>query len=111
MARAGTPKHLIERIVAAIRRGEELDLGWTVVPAALLRSALLRAVADRPDPRGLRLRRTIVVGRLDLDEMTVPMPLTLSRCRLPDGISARGASLRVLALENSYLSARGPVPA
>lgn len=89
-----------EQLVAAVGRGDELDLRGAdeqVVRAAVLRE-LLVGPAGSVDARGLRLRGARVDGQLDLDGLRTPVRLRLRACLLPDGIRLRGASLPLLDL-------------
>jgi hypothetical protein len=113
---------IAERLAAALRAGELLDLladmpaGDLVdetemrsciadhdVDAALLRHLLLNKDGDA-DPRGLRLRGDRIRGRLDLDYLTVPIGLLLEDCLLDDGLTAEQTHLQALWLRRCRVS-------
>lgn len=62
-----------------------------------------RRIAD-PDPRGLRLRGARILGRLDLDNLTTAVKLTLLDCLLDEGITAEAAHLPGLSLQRCLLT-------
>lgn len=62
-----------------------------------------RDVTD-PDPRGLRLRAARIRGRLDLDNLTTTIKLTLLDCLLDEGITAEAAHLPGLSLRRCLLT-------
>lgn len=101
-----------------LRRGELLDLapgspvdvgimtswdGTRSIAAEDLRDLLRGRLLTDPDPRGLRLRAARIRGRLDLDNLTTTIRLTLLDCLLDEGITAEAARLPGLSLERCLL--------
>jgi hypothetical protein len=118
------------RLVQVVGSGEQLDLagrkyragdlipadvmrGWSrrhTVRARVIRDILRGRLVSRPDPRGIRLRGARISGRLDLDYLIATIPLSLTDCLLPDGITASGATLPALILRGSLLASRDLSP-
>lgn len=57
-----------------------------------------------PDPHGVEVHGARIVGRLDLDFLVTPSPLTLRSCHLPDGLSGTSCVLPGLDLSGSIIS-------
>lgn len=116
------PLSLEQRLVAAIKTGELVDLVpgqfsqsenvakdfveqeclGNDISAEFIRN-LLRGKdipIDKMDPRGLRLRGARIIGCLDLENLTIQVPLVLTSCQVPDGINAQSAQLPKLVLDN-----------
>lgn len=76
--------------------------GWRVprrvVRATVIRELLRGRLIKEIDPLGVRLVGVRIVGRLDLDQLTSTIPLTLAYCYLPEGITAANAHLHDLQL-------------
>lgn len=93
-------------LVSAVGRGELLNL--TARPDHEVRADVIRDVLigrlGEPDPRGLRLRRVTVVGRLDLDGLRTSVRIQMRGCAFPDGIWLRGATLPLLDLGESTVA-------
>ena len=82
----------------AVVSGTALELAEPVpIRAELIRQILLGGFhwPDRlaADPRGIRVRGAIIVGRLDLSGVRSALPLELLDCACPDGIVLSGAHL------------------
>jgi hypothetical protein len=121
---ADTLRALEVRLVACAVRGEALDLldggeatvatmrGWGPdrrIRAEVIRELMRGRLDDPVDPIGVRVRGVVVEGRLNLDSVSAGHPLSLDHCYLPQGLSARGASvpgvtLRGCRLEGQELS-------
>jgi hypothetical protein len=114
---------IVDRIAECLRRGELLDLapdlalgsladegvmrswdGTRSVAAEDLRNLLRGRVVTDPDPRGLRLRGARIRGRLDMDNLTTTVKLTLLDCLLDEGITAEAAHLTGLSLRRCLLT-------
>lgn len=96
-----------QALVAAVGSGELLNLtGRSVreIRAEVVRDVLLGRIASEPDPRGLRLRGAVVVGRLDLDGMRTAVRLRMRGCTFTGGLWLRGASLPLVDLGGSTLA-------
>jgi hypothetical protein len=101
VAELSTVEHAL---VAAVGRGELLNLTARPereVRAEVVRDVLIGRLRADPDPRGLRLRGVVVVGRLDLDGLRTTVRMQMRGCAFPDGISVRGATLPLLDLGGS----------
>ncbi|HEY3608875.1 MAG TPA: hypothetical protein VGL06_15335, partial [Pseudonocardiaceae bacterium] len=113
-----------DALVAAVQRGEMLDLSgtdpiaksardaWSTdhdIDPERIRDVLLNATTSKPDPRGLRLKGARITDRLDLENITTTVALELESCLLVGGINARGAQLRDLSLVDCVIvAAAGP---
>ncbi|NAZ84640.1 hypothetical protein, partial [Kineococcus indalonis] len=103
------------RLIASLITGEVADVhddgpdqpgpdgrtgGRGHVRATLIRMIMLGRVLPfaEIDPHGLRLTGAHLHQRLDLDELTSPLPLVLIDCHLTEGLSAARASLHTLHL-------------
>ncbi len=88
-------------LLSALRDGVAIDGAVTgakrAMPAALLRRCC-HQLKDQVDPRGLRLRNAIIVGRLDLAGLAVPFPLRFDGCEFDSAPVVEGAELFELAL-------------
>jgi hypothetical protein len=73
------------------------------IRAAVLRDILRGRLAPDPDPHGLRLRGARIAGRLDLENLTTGVAVSLSDCLLSDGLVARDATLPALVLSGCRL--------
>ncbi|MCW4464218.1 hypothetical protein OK351_01670 [Glutamicibacter sp. MNS18] len=113
-------QRLIDHLVAGLRldldsaytehsgaSGEEM-LGWGAVRE--IRSEVIRSIlrgqlvpVEGPDPCGLRVSGARIVGRLDLENMVVAIPLELAGCHIPEGINARECRIPRLALHGSTI--------
>lgn len=60
--------------------------------------------SEGPDPHGLQVRGARIVGRIDLDGLTAPIPLTLSCCYLPGGLSGDHCVIPGLIVTRSAIS-------
>jgi len=106
---------LVEQsLVEHVCLGKRLDLaasGETVDMAAMrswgdsrtCRASVIREIlcgqrAEKPDPRGLRLRGARIAGRLDLENLTTDVRLDLADCFLEEGVVARDARLAFISL-------------
>lgn len=82
--------------------GEQPADGGAVGAKRSVKAALLRRccheLKDQVDPRGLRLRNAIIVGRLDLAGLSVPFPLRFDGCEFDSAPVVEGADLFELAL-------------
>ena len=114
---------ITDRIAEHLRRGELLDLASELALGSPVDETVMRAwdgthsiaaddirellrgrrVTD-PDPRGLRLRGARIHGRLDLDNLTTTVTLTLLDCLLDEGITAQAAHLPGLSLRRCLLT-------
>jgi hypothetical protein len=113
---------VIDQVGERLRRGELLDLapevmlgsrfdeevmwswdGARSIAAGDLRDLLRGRLVTDPDPRGLRLRAVRIRGRLDLDNLTTTIKLTLLDCLLDEGITAGAAHLPGLSLQRCLL--------
>jgi hypothetical protein len=74
------------------------------IAADTIRDLLRGRAATDPDPRGLRLRAARIRGRLDLDNLTTTIKLTLLDCLLDEGITAEAAHLPGLSLRRCLLT-------
>ncbi|MCA1600488.1 MAG: hypothetical protein LC776_02185 [Acidobacteria bacterium] len=114
---------ITHKLADHLRRGELLDLapdlavgspldeavmkswdGTHVIAADDIRDLLCGRTVTDPDPRGLRLRAACIRGRLDLDNLTTTVKLTLVDCLLDEGITAQAAHLPGLSLRRCLLS-------
>ena len=101
------------RLVECAEEGELLDLAsgsdithaemddWGPdrhLRADVLRDLLLGRLTERLDPRGVRARGVVVVGRLDVSRAFLPVGLELISSVLGDGLSADGARMPYLGL-------------
>ncbi len=53
------------------------------------------------DPKGIRLDAARIDGQLDLEAVTIPFPLILTRCAIRDGMNLMFAETRLLSLVGS----------
>ncbi len=114
---------ITNKLAEHLRRGELLDLapdlalgspvdaavmmswdGTHVIAANDIRELLRGRIVTDPDPRGLRLRAACIRGRLDLDNLTTTVKLTLLDCLLDEGITAQAAHLPGLSLRRCRLT-------
>lgn len=115
---SGQDSEWTERLVAAARSGEWLDLTredagdvaavnvWgaeRTIPASAIRAAFLRKSLE-PDPRGLRVVGANVVNALDLVGITLPCPLELCGSRFTHPIRMNNCTLPSLRLSASHVS-------
>jgi hypothetical protein len=80
------------------------------VPADILQEVLFEACEQDPRPRLLRIGFGRIVGRLDFESSTLPIPLKLSKCTVSEAIRlthARLASLELYECELPALEGRG----
>ena len=56
------------------------------------------------DPSGVRIRGAVIDGTLNLDDLTITLPLSLVRCKIDSGMELIGTRARVLNLERSKVS-------
>jgi hypothetical protein len=77
--------------------------GARSIAAEDLRDLLRGRLITDPDPRGLRLRAVRIRGRLDLDNLTTSIKLSLLDCLLDEGITAEAAHLPGLSLQRCLL--------
>jgi hypothetical protein len=120
------PLHEAEyRLLRAVQRGESADCGpagkglnapendpknpskWEedrAIRAVLLRWLCIDATV-RPliDPFGIKILSARLDGRLQLSYATLPFPLTMIGCQLPDGLDLRGAELPALILTHNRI--------
>lgn len=79
-------------------------------PTAKIDAAMLRRVLHHfatkdsliPDARGLRLRRVVIVGKLNLNWMTMAFPLAFQGCAFTNWISADHLEISALYFEDCY---------
>ena len=110
-------------IAQALVRGAQLDVSDRAEVARTIRAEMIRDLllgrspsgiardGSPPDPRGLRLRGAMVIGRLDLDYLSTDIGLELLDCTIRDGITAERGRLARLNLNGSTLghrTANGP---
>ncbi|MGH3934894.1 MAG: hypothetical protein ACRDS1_07970 [Pseudonocardiaceae bacterium] len=114
---------IASKLAEHLRHGELLDLapdlalgapvdeavmmswdGTHSVAADDIRELLRGRIVTDPDPRGLRLRAARIRGRLDLDNLTTSVKLTLLDCLLDEGITAQAAHLPGLSLRRCRLT-------
>jgi len=75
-----------------------------------IRADLIRWVCVNPtargqvDPQGIQLFGAAIAGELDLSYVTVPFPITLNYCRMPDTLNLFDAHIRELDLSHSCIS-------
>jgi len=74
-----------------------------LIRAEVIRDILLGNHLEDSEPRGLRLARARITGRLDLDRLTPIMGLALSFCALNHPLSMRGTHLPWLTLSGTQL--------
>lgn len=118
----GLQTSITNKLAGYLRCGELLDLapdlglgspvdevvmvswdGTHVIAAHDIRELLRGRIVTDPDPRGLRLRAARIRGRLDLDNLTTTVKLTLFDCLLDEGITAQAAHLPGLSLRRCRL--------
>jgi hypothetical protein len=89
-----------QSLVEQVARGEWLDLrakgefvdeaamrSWgdsRTIRATVIRDILRGRLAANPDPHGLRIRGTRIIGPLDLDHLTTDVNLDLRDCLLEE---------------------------
>jgi hypothetical protein len=80
------------------------------VRASTLRLVLTNGLEDglsyEPDPGGLVLENIKFLGRLDLDDLRIDLPLSFHNCAIEGGISAVHSSLRRLELLDCEIGRR-----
>lgn len=91
--------------------GEKIDLKFTssptVDPAQGIRAELVRWFCAHSagrrcvEVRGLSVRHAVIVGRINLAFLTLPFPVALVGCWMPDGIDLTEADIRSLVLDGS----------
>jgi hypothetical protein len=106
---AGRPVSEVE-LARVISAGETVDLGGGQLDAEVLRRLI---TGQNPEcivtPFGVRLRNGEIIGRLDLEGVDVPFPLTFTRIVMQasgqnGAIVARDARLRRLNISNSKIA-------
>lgn len=108
---------LEEKVVDCARRGLGADSGATEGaealttiddPARQVRADLVRELLmgrrGELDPRGVRIRKVRVMGRLDLNQVTASARLELVECALPEGLSLQDARMLGLLLNRCVVS-------
>ena len=71
-----------------------------IIPAEALRESLLTQ-QERPDPRGLKIRRAMILGDLDLEYSSVPCPLHLLDCEVYGNLKLGQSVVPEVSLEGS----------
>lgn len=109
---------LAQRLIDHVTRGELLDLAagesvdeaamrsWgedRTIEATVVRDILRGRLAPDPDPHGLQLRGARITGRLDAENLTTDVALSLFDCLLTEGMVARNAHLPYLVLDRCRL--------
>lgn len=74
-----------------------------IIRAEVIRDILLGRHVEDSGPRGLRLARARIVGRLDLDRLAPVMGLGLSFCVLDHPVTMLGAHMPWLTLSGSHV--------
>ncbi|MEV0066649.1 hypothetical protein [Amycolatopsis sp. NPDC050768] len=109
----------VERaLVEHVERGDLLDLArgghvdegamrsWgeeQTIRAWVVRNIVRGQLAPAADPHGVRLRGARIAGRMDLDNITSTVALTLTDCLLSEGCSANGSHLADVNLSGCRL--------
>jgi hypothetical protein len=62
-----------------------------------------RSASSQIDPKGICIKSAQIDDQLDLEAVTIPFPLALIRCAIPDGVNLRSAKTRLLSFEGSCL--------
>jgi hypothetical protein len=65
-----------------------------------------RKAISHIDPKGIRIEAAKITGELDLNSVTVPFPLVLKRCAIPDGLQLEFAETHQLHV---LYSVSGPI--
>src|SRR5262245_21907005 len=84
----------VERAVAV---GAILDLAGATIAAELIRRVCLGREAN-VDPRGVRLRRAVITGALDLTGVDVPFPIRFDECEFEQALTLHGARVKELII-------------
>ena len=88
-------------LVETARLGGVIDCGagraGRRVSAALIRRCCL-SLKGQVDPRGLRFRKAVVAGGLDLAGLDLPFPVRFDECEFDSALMVEGAQLAELAL-------------
>jgi cytoskeletal protein CcmA (bactofilin family) len=71
------------------------------LPGSVIRDLLIRKDLDA-DPRGLRIDGIAITGPLDLQNLVIPFPLHLTRCRLDGVLDLSGGGTPELCLNDSH---------
>lgn len=85
-----------QRLITAVAAGEFLDLADEEdrgIRASVIRDLVRGRLVDDPDPRGVRLRRGVIEGRIDLQKVVSDIWLELTDCDLLGGVSLRDARI------------------
>jgi hypothetical protein len=103
----------MDQLSKALMTGEPLRLnpvdwmdGRHIRPACLPARDLRRALVYPPtnvDPVGLTIEGAQITGELNLDQATIPFPVTFSACKFAKPVSAVDARLRSLDFDRSHL--------
>lgn len=89
----------------AFPRGDWADAGGAEIRAEVLRGLLLGAVGPEAGyAAGIRLRRAVVTGSVDLKGGAVTCPLICEECRFEGDLTFVDCRARTIALVNSELS-------
>jgi hypothetical protein len=97
----------LARVISA---GKTVDLGGAQIDAEVLRRLITGQNSDcMVTPFGVRLRNAEIIGRLDLEGLDVPFPLTFARIIMQasgqnSAIVARDARLRRFSISNSKIA-------
>lgn len=98
---AGQPAAFSEKIDLSFTSPPELD------PSKGIRSELVRWFCAHSagrrcvEVRGLSVHNAIIVGRVNLAFLTLPFPVALVGCWIPEGIDLTEADIRSLVLDSS----------
>lgn len=75
------------------------------MPAARLRTLLLRSAGNANDAQGVRIEEAHITGRLDLSDVSTSLPIRLEACLFDEPVLLRNSQVGLLSLSNSHLPA------
>jgi hypothetical protein len=78
---------------------------WRTIRAQVIRWLCIdRDASKHVDPKGIRIDAAKILDQLDLEAVTIPFPLVLTRCAIYGSVNLRLAETRLLSFENSSIT-------
>jgi hypothetical protein len=87
-----------------LRQAEPWDESRTVHAQVIRWVCINRQAIRQVDPKGIRIDGARIAGQLDLEGVTIPFPLFVTHCIIPDGVVLESAKTRSMILTGRALS-------